>query len=172
MPPTIYPSSPWRHMVFMLASVGIAAASIWILVRETPGSATVVEDRVMGAAGVVFFGIGIIVFGMRALRRAPLLAITDDGVSQHGWPDIAWSDVDHVRIVRLQATGQSFIDIVLNDPEAYRRRMSGVKQGLARTNTAFGLGPAVIAAAVLGGRWPLPRVVEDMSKHHPSLNVL
>ncbi len=166
MQPMVYPFSPWRGMLFLLGSLAFVAGGIWMFT-----SSSSFMDRAAGVASVAFFGIGVVKFTGQLLRRPALLTLSADGISQPGMPSVGWSDIDHVRIVEAGASGHFYIDIVLRHPQAYFDRITGPRAQLAKANQAFGLGPAVISNVVMGKKWPLPRIIDDMRQFHPALQV-
>jgi hypothetical protein len=72
-PPIMIRSSRWKAALFLLIATGFVAISIWML--SDPKA-----NRWMAWLGIIFFGFGIPVFGLRVIRP-DVLMLAPDGIT-------------------------------------------------------------------------------------------
>ncbi|APA95740.1 hypothetical protein [Nocardia seriolae] len=126
--------------------------------------------RVLGGLAMALFGFGVYAMADDLIRPQPTRLMTDHGFTYRGFPHVAWTEVDRVRlgIGRLRKGGRAelFAEVVLRDPAEFRGRVQALGDVVARRHADR---PLFIVAERLPV--PVPEVVESMREHHPGLIV-
>lgn len=163
-PETSYPSSVRRTALMLLGSVAFVAAGVWMLIVHSS-----IKMDVGGAVAVPFFGLGVIAFANRLVRRTPELVISSAGIVHFRFGSIPWSEVDHVTVrhVNTRASTQRFIELVLRDPAGYLAQAPRSARMQAAANRPFGYGPVQISTNTLPVT--LEEVLAAMHRHNPQL---
>jgi hypothetical protein len=152
----------------------------------TLGSLLLIRDpdaltRVMGYIGLIFFGLGSVVFITRLLRDRPVVEVDADGLTDHStWVTVGrlrWSDIDHVEIktmkVPVGTTGRTmtmrFLSVSPRDWDAVIARANPLRRLLLRFNGRRGYGPVSIMETALP--YSLETLVDEMRRLNPRLVV-
>ncbi|AYF72897.1 hypothetical protein D7D52_02345 [Nocardia yunnanensis] len=155
---------------------GAAVALVFFLVMTAlPGFVVFDWDehavmRVLAAVAMALFGFGVYAMLDDLIRPQPTLLITDQGFTYRGYPHVAWTEVDRLRlgIGRLRKGGhtEKFAEVVLRNPVEFRDRVRALGDAAARKNAdrPLYIVPERLSVAV-------PVVVEAMRNHHPDLTV-
>lgn len=81
---------------------------------------------IIGAAGVLFFGIGAVILGVQLALKPVVLQIDDEGYTDRtslASPGrVFWSEIAAVSIV--QGESDRFLKVAIADPEALLRRVA------------------------------------------------
>ncbi|WP_141717339.1 STM3941 family protein [Nocardia altamirensis] len=154
------------------APKGPALVLVFIAVMALVGVLLTVNDvsfvrGVLGAVLVACSGFCIYVGAPRLIGRRPELIITSDGIEHVDQGRILWTDIDSVRLNRMQ--GQRILEFVLHHPDTYLAQLPWFVRTTSRFMRASGYSPAAISAWTLPV--PLETVLEAMRRHHPALTV-
>lgn len=153
----------------------IAALVFFLVMTVLPGFVVFNADehpvmRFVGGILMAVFGFGVYAMLDELFRPQPTLLLTDQGFTYRGFPHVAWSEVDRVRlrIGRLRKGGRAevFAEVMLHDPGEFRHRVQALGDATARRHPDR---PLYIVAERLPV--PVPAVVEVMRDHCPALVV-
>ncbi len=105
--------------------------------------------RVIGWAGVGFFGLGFIALPVMFFRTGPQVIINEDGIEDRRLKAgvIRWDDIAELFIASIG--GSAFLCIVVADPEHYLSRLPAWKRAFAVANEPLGFPPLTITFAGL-----------------------
>ncbi|MGW2716655.1 STM3941 family protein [Streptomyces sp. NPDC001492] len=166
LPPTVYPLAKGRAWAMLAGSLVFVAVGIAFLAAHST-----LKMTVAGALAVPFFGLCSVLILQRLLRDLPELVLDDAGVDHVRLGRFGWDEIAGVRIreQRVRNTSQSFIELVLHDPDAYLARAPKLVRSTASMNVRLGFGPATLATNTL----PVPpeAVLDAMRRHRPGLAV-
>jgi len=129
----IYYNSKLKLFGLLMAVLGMLGLC-WFCTRM-PGS----TERAIGWAGMVFFGLGLIVIPPRFRQcKVPRLEFTPEGIYEHqqGFGLIPWQDIAEVSVWRTQNVRILCLQTV--DQNAYLARLSPVRKKAAQANLAVG----------------------------------
>ncbi|MCQ9132264.1 hypothetical protein KMS84_15885 [Streptomyces sp. IBSBF 2807] len=147
------------------ALVFVALGTGFLVVHST------VKMTVAGALAVPFFGACAVLIALRLIRDRPELVLDDAGVEHVSLGRFRWEEIALVRIreQRVRNASQTFIELVLHDPDAYLARAPRLVRNTASMNARLGFGPAGMAVNTL----PVPpeAVLDAMRTHCPGLAV-
>lgn len=103
-----------RKLLRLLALTTILAAAGWFCGMQPEPAA-----RIAGWLGLIFFGLGFVIFPLQLLRKGPVLLIDEEGIEYRrgGGLRVPWSAVKAVWIGRLQSVPYLCIDV--EDPARY-----------------------------------------------------
>jgi hypothetical protein len=142
------------------------AAGLWLI--STGGLVQII----VGAVAVLFFGMGLVMFGARLVFNPVLLQIDEEGYvdrSSLATPGrISWSEVAAVSIGSIGP--HRFLEITISDPEAVLRRAGPLRRIVMRANKAAGFATVTIAEIALP--YPLETLIETMRSRNPHVIVL
>jgi len=83
--------------------------------------------RAIGLTNVLFFGLGLIVFGKQLIAKGPAIIIDDAGITEKGGAlpagFIPWEDI--TTMFRVEASSHEILMIRVKNPAAYITRHSG-----------------------------------------------
>jgi len=83
--------------------------------------------RTIGLTNVLFFGLGLIVFGKQLIAKGPAIIIDDEGITEKGGAIpagfIPWEDI--TTMFRLEAASHEILMIRVKNPATYVRRHTG-----------------------------------------------
>jgi hypothetical protein len=160
-----------------LAVVGVLLSTGSLLLIRDPDALT----RVIGYIGLIFFGLGSVLFITRLFRARPVVEIDADGLTDHAtWVTVGrlrWSDIDHVEIktmkVPVGTTGRTttlrFLSVSPRDWDAVVGRANPVRRLFLRFNARRGYGPVTIMEPTLP--YSLETLVDEMRRLNPRLVV-
>lgn len=167
--------TPKAQLVKLFAGgLAFVAFGIWLLAAQRD-----VFYDIVAIACIVFFGVGLVFFGARLIRRVPAIQIDGFGVTDRSsavslgllrWEDVASVKIGtvevhvHGRTVRHRMLG--IYPVPTADP---LRRANPVKAFLLRINNRMGFSPITIAESSLP--FSLETVIEQMRRFRPSLVV-
>ncbi|WP_433591785.1 hypothetical protein [Nocardia sp. CA-145437] len=155
---------------------GAIVALVFFLVMTVLPGFVVFNDaehpvmRVVAGVLMAVFGFGVYTMADDLFRPQPTLLLNDHGFTYRGFPHVAWSEVERIRlgVGRLRKGGRTelFAEVVLRDPEEFRHRVRALGDVIARRQVDR---PLYIVAE----RLPVPvlTVVEVMRDHCPGLVV-
>lgn len=127
-------------LMFVIVGAWIALAS--------PMSVTA---RVIGGAGIAFFGFALVVAVRRLLAMPPGLTLTADGLVDRGnalaLGLVRWSDVEEV--TECSFNGVRFLVLKVHDPEPYLARGNAIQRMTHRANAKLVGSPVSIASTAL-----------------------
>jgi hypothetical protein len=153
-----------RIVPAFLGSVAFAAAGAWMISTGEP------VNVVMGAVGVAFFGIGVVVLGVHLINPVSL-RIDEEGYrdrSSFATPGrVLWSDVSTVSIEHVGS--QRFLAITISQPDMVISRAGMLRRLVMRANNMAGFAPVNIAESMLP--YPLETLIETMRRYNPALTV-
>lgn len=166
VPPTVYRSSPLRMVLVLVGAVAFVALGADLATGD--GS---VKNRLVGGAGVLFFGLCALMCANRLVRGRPELVLDAAGLDHVQLGRIAWHEIAAVgiRVITVRGATQRVIELVLTDPARYLARAPRTVRTTAAANRRMGFGPANISTTTL----PVgpEAVVTAMRRHHPALVV-
>ena len=92
--------------------------------------------RAIGLTNVLFFGLGLIIFGRQLFAKGPAIIIDDAGITERGGAIpagfIPWEDI--TTMFRLEAPSHEILMIRVKNPAAYVRRHTGLMRKTAELN--------------------------------------
>ncbi len=126
-----------RYGYILLCIVMAAASSLLIIFQESV---------LVGAIGMLFFGLGAVVIVWKTFG-SPLLTLTTEGFTDNSTASstgfIRWEMVSNMVIADVME--QMFISVCLKDTVSYLDTLSSLKRKAAEANLALGYGPINIA---------------------------
>lgn len=126
-------NSIWKHLLYLLACSIFVAIGVWMVLSSDD-----TFNFVMGIAGILFFGIGVVAFPFRIFDRRPRIIINDEGIFDRtlGVGTIEWRDIRHAHLKSVHGT--EFIPLDLRAKTKYLQRISKTKAKFASFNKFFG----------------------------------
>jgi hypothetical protein len=156
-----------RLVVLLLGAAGFVAAGLTFILTSVGG---VIGD-VIGVLGVAFFGSAGVYILVELVHRRPTLLIDADGITDRSSLAAAgrllWSEIGVVTIYSVG--GQRMLGILPSDPGAAVARTTPIRRALLRMNAGFGF-PAINLPEVTLP-YPLERLIDEMRRHNPDLQV-
>jgi hypothetical protein len=153
----------------------LTAASLWMTGSPDP------YTRIAAWVGLVLFGVGTLLAGVRLVRPRPVLEIDADGVTDRSSltsiGHLRWSDIDSVEIRTLKVPVvnsprpliRRVLSIAPRDWDAALARVSLYKRLVMRLNGRFGYEPVNIMESMLP--YSLETLVDEMRRLNPRLVV-
>lgn len=135
-----------KSVAACLSFVGVLIALLSVILFVYGISEQRVLYRCIGIIGTLFFGSSSIYIIPKSVRPKPLLTISFDGfidtsnASSFGF--IPFQEVDTIKTVNV--FGQKAIGVTLKNVEEFTKKMSPVKQKLAKRSVSMGLPPITI----------------------------
>ena len=163
MQEVVFEKSKAKIIVLLLFSVVFVLLGIWILsggADDARRSLGVVGNRIVGIAGILFFGgIGLILI-KKILEKEPGLVLNKDGFIDNSSAlsagFVPWSNVKMLGL--LSFSGQQFIAIKLHDARDFLERGNAIQKMLKRKNLKMTEADILISANIL------PINAEDLLK--------
>jgi hypothetical protein len=117
--------SVWKNGLLAAVCAGFVLAWLSTLGANSP------QNRILLGGGL-FFGLGLALFGYRALNRRPCLIVDQNGITapRASIGFVPWSEVQETRIRYLGRVDT--IQVVPNDPTAWVARLSPLQRLLWR----------------------------------------
>ncbi|MFJ4652599.1 hypothetical protein ACIP5Y_15155 [Nocardia sp. NPDC088792] len=153
----------------------IGALAFCLLMTALP--AVVVFDngetppwRAMAGFTMLLFGFGVCAMAREVFRPEPTLVLNEHGFTYHGYPHVAWNEVEklRLRVGRLRSGGREerIAEVVMRDPEDFRARVLALGDAAAKRAAPRSL-------LIVPERLPVPldEVLEAMRRHHAGLLV-
>ncbi len=128
-------SSRTRYFFLLLAAIGFVVGGVFLVARGSGADAWV------GWMSIAFFGAGIPLFARQLLDSKPRVILDDAGVFDRtlGVGAIPWSEIKGAYVKSVH--GNSFVCLVLTDPDRWVRKLPAVQRKLVQTNEALGFQP-------------------------------
>lgn len=128
-------SSRLKYVLLLIASAGFVAAGAFLVAFESGASAWV------GWTCIVLFGAGIPLFARQLFDSRPRVVLDEAGVFDRtlGVGTIPWSDIESSYVKSIH--GNSFVCLILRNPERWVGRLSGTQQSLVKANEKLGCQP-------------------------------
>ena len=157
----------------LLLSVGAAMFIAFGVFLLTTGK---VEDRILGIAGLVIFGLCLLAIIWQLMKRAPALIIHYSGIlynpshSSSGF--LRWEEISGIFIATMTGRGhkQRFLAIVPKDLNAFLSRQSAFKTRLAKMSIRLVGAPINISASTLP--ISLEELIQNIQQKCPSIAIL
>ncbi len=129
----IFQSSPWKNIGYFLLSLGFVIIGNFMLLSGEP--------PLIAWSCILFFGLGIPIFGRELFDRRPRIILSHEGIFDRtlGVGVIRWEDVEGA--FSQSINGSDFICLHLRNPERYVGKLSPAKQKLAAANASMGFTP-------------------------------
>ena len=129
--------SKTKIIKLFIGSIVFVAMSMWIISFSSdyaqPKAALMVTA---GILGIIFFAVIGVLTLLKLFYSRPGVVFTSEGfidnTSYAGGFLIKWSDVKDIKVT--QVMNQKFASVILNNPEDYLARMSGLKKFVAMRN--------------------------------------
>lgn len=125
---------------------------------------------IAGILGVVFFGISLLYYARKIFDKTPGLVINDKGIYDNASGisagHIPWNDI--VEISETIVVNQSFINIVVKNPDEYIKRQKNIfKRKLVQINySSFGTAIAIPSVALNCEFNKLKRILQQEFEKH------
>src|SRR5215467_8125472 len=128
----IYPS---RGKMLLLTLGAAAFVALGVFILKTASS----DDRWIGIASIVFFGLCFGIGVSKLARRTPALIIHSSGLLDNGSALSAgflpWNEIESIFVSSIR--NQRFLAIRVRDEEAMLSRQSGLKAKLMKLNVSL-----------------------------------
>ncbi len=160
MPPREIPLSKLKMIRAMGGSAIFVALGCWMCFFDF---ADYLEGRtlhdlipVIGALSISFFGVILIFLVIRSTDKRPGLVVDEHGITDHSSLMsvglIEWADIEGIRL--RETAGQSFVLVILHDPEKYvLAQKSGIKRFFMKMNKRSYGTPVNLSAGLLDIRF-------------------
>jgi len=134
------PFSKSKLALMLVGSILFVALGVWFLI-DAFGSNILLGNRiikvVVGLIGILFFSWVGFFISRKLFDNRPGLIISDQGIVDQSSGTcagfVSWEDILEIKEVRI--SGQTFINIVVRDPEVYiERQESTFRRRLMRAN--------------------------------------
>jgi len=141
------PVSKLKSVLLLFASFAFVICCIGILLIVETG----LYEKVIAVIGILFFGLGFIVFPKRIFVSTPGITIDANGITDHITKPavglIEWGDITHIEISDIAMNKMLFIYV--SNPEKYLDRVKGSKSQGLRNNYNMTGTPFLIPSSVL-----------------------
>lgn len=112
---------------------------------------TVLYQKIIGIIGILFFGLGLVVFPQRLLDKTPGIVIDKDGITDNMTKPrvgtIRWGDISHVEITKIYST--KMLLIFVHNPAKYLKKVEGFNSRGLKNNLKLVGTPFCIPASIL-----------------------
>ncbi len=117
----------------MLAgSIAFVAIGFWFVIKQPTSDSTVLGNPtlvfIVGLASILFFGLCGILIAKKLTENTPGLVINDEGITDNSSGAsaglILWKDIIEIR--KIAVLNQSFLMIIVKNPEEYINRQTGL----------------------------------------------
>ncbi|MGI8468144.1 MAG: STM3941 family protein [Pyrinomonadaceae bacterium] len=133
----IVKNSVSKNIFYVVVFLILVAGGIFMVTQAKDS-----KEVLWGWAGIVFFGLGAIVFLQRTLTGKPRIVIDENGIFDRtlGVGTIEWRDIENAykNSITVGIKRSDFISLVLKDPQKYLQRGSKIKAKIAFLNNALG----------------------------------
>jgi len=138
------PKSKLNIVMLFLGCILFVAICIWLLLNP----AMLAGVKLIGVIGIVFFGLGFVVFPKMFFDKQPGVVIDEIGVTDHiTKPEVGtikWEDITHAKVIYIMRN--AMLAIYVKNPEEYLSRVHA--KGLINNYKLVGT-PFVIPSSLL-----------------------
>ena len=133
---------------FLLSSLALVAGSVVIFITYDS-----ILYKIIAVIGVLFFGLGIVLFTKNFINPPELLIIDENGITNKSqgnklgfipWEDIKSFSVDKITLGNKGKVNHSLISINLMDEEKYLEKVSGAQRQIMVANKKLNYSVAYI----------------------------
>jgi len=124
--------------LLILGTVALMVSSIVVFITNDS-----LFYKIAGVVGVIFFGIGLVMFIMNFLNPKEILVIDKNGINVNSqgsnlgfipWDDIESFSIDKITLGNRGRVNHSLISINLVDEEKYLEKTSGIQRKIMDAN--------------------------------------
>jgi hypothetical protein len=149
-----------------------AGAAIFIALGVFLLTTGKVEDRIAGIAGIVIFGLCLLVVIWQLTRQVPAIIIHYSGIlynpSRATSGFLRWDEIAGIFISRLRT--QRFLSIAVKDMDGFLSRRSSLKANLLKINMGLVGAPINISATTLP--ISLEELIQNIQQKCPNIAIL
>lgn len=160
--------TPYRA-AWRLVALGVVMTGASLSVALMSGAGVL---RIVGAAGVLVFGLCLVHVLIRVIRRMPALVLTEQGFTDHssglavGF--VPWEEITGIEVVNPE--GRLYVAVTLNRPSPILERQPRWKKILAGLNRHLVVGEVLIPQSILPtGAEELARTMREWATRHGAI---